>query len=100
MRSPPARLPPTWSTGWWAKQARGGIGYCRCIRSVGAAPVKKLRLPSFTWLPTPRGLSPAPPCCSTADGPLSNSSAHREGAHEIADLLYDRGQLGADRYGF
>jgi NAD(P)-dependent dehydrogenase (short-subunit alcohol dehydrogenase family) len=27
-------LPPTWSTGWWAKQAMRGTGYCRCIRSV------------------------------------------------------------------
>jgi NAD(P)-dependent dehydrogenase (short-subunit alcohol dehydrogenase family) len=58
----PGRLPPTWSTGWWAKQAMRGTGYCRCIRSVGSAPAKKSPLPSFTLLRTPRSLPPAPRC--------------------------------------
>ena len=33
IRWPPGRLPPIWSTGWWAKQAIRGTSYCRCIRS-------------------------------------------------------------------
>ena len=64
----------TWWTGWWAKQAMRGTGYCRCIRSIGSAPAKRSRLPSFTLLPTQRNLLPAPPCWSTEDGPLGNRS--------------------------
>ena len=81
----PGTMPPTWSTGWLAKQAMRGTGYCRCIRSVGSAPAKKSPLPSFTLLRTPPSLPPAPRCWSTEDGPLSNrndqASAKRKGSN-------------------